>query len=72
MRSIRLLLTVYFLALLAASLLVYGNAEKTLQAKQQAMEQLIDKQYSERCEKEKARLDADWNRQSGRPVFPGS
>lgn len=64
MKSIRLSLMVYFLALLAAallasSLLVYGNAEKTLQAKQQAMKQLIETQYSERCEKEKARLDAD-------------
>ncbi len=64
MRSIRLSLMVYFLALLAvallaASLLMYSNAEQTLKAKQEAMEQLIDKQYSERCEKEKARLDAD-------------
>jgi heavy metal sensor kinase len=64
MRSIRLSLMLYFsgllaVALTAASLLVYHNAELTLQAKQQAMAQLIDKQYSERCEKEKAHLDAD-------------
>ncbi len=64
MKSIRLSLMVYFLALLAAallaaSLLVYRIADQTLQDKQRAMRQLIDKQYSERCEKEKARLDAD-------------
>lgn len=64
MRSIRLSLMVYFLALLgvsllAASLLVYGIAKQTLAAKQQAMVQLIEKQYSERCEKERARLDAE-------------
>ena len=64
MRSIRLSLMVYFLALLAvallaASLLVYSNAEQTLASKQEAMGQLIDKQYTERCDKEKARLDAD-------------
>jgi heavy metal sensor kinase len=64
MKSIRLSLMVYFLALLAvamlaASLLVYRNAESTLASKQQAMTHLIDNQYRERCEKEKARLDAD-------------
>jgi heavy metal sensor kinase len=53
---------VYFLALLAvallaASLLVYQNAEQTLEAKQQAMEKLIDAQYNARTTEEKARLD---------------
>jgi heavy metal sensor kinase len=52
----------YFSALLAvaltvASLLVYRNAELTLQAKQQAMEQLIETQYRERCQEENERLD---------------
>ncbi|HEY7313091.1 MAG TPA: ATP-binding protein [Gemmataceae bacterium] len=64
MRSIRLSLMVCFLGLLAvalttASLLVYRNAE---QAARQAIgdtEQRIEAQYRERCEKEKARLDAD-------------
>ncbi|HTU89893.1 MAG TPA: histidine kinase dimerization/phospho-acceptor domain-containing protein, partial [Gemmataceae bacterium] len=64
MKSIRLSLMVYFLALLAAallaaSLLVYGNAEQYRNAEQKAIEQLIEEQYGERCEKEKARLDAD-------------
>ena len=64
MRSIRLSLMVYFLALLgvsllAASLLVYGIAKQTLAAKQQAMVQLIEKQYAERCEKKRGDLDAD-------------
>lgn len=64
MRSIRLSLMVYFLALLAvalflASLLVYRNAKQTLAAKQQAMVQLIETQYRERREKEKAHLDGD-------------
>ncbi|HEY7422913.1 MAG TPA: ATP-binding protein, partial [Gemmataceae bacterium] len=62
MKSIRLSLMVYFLgllavALLAASLLVYRNAERTLAAKQQAMEQLIRAQYDERGRAEEARLD---------------
>ena len=64
MKSIRLSLMVYFLgllgvALLAASLLVYRNAEQTLESKQRAMEQLIQAQYRERCEKEAGRVDAD-------------
>jgi heavy metal sensor kinase len=64
MRSIRLSLMVYFLALLGvalltASLLVYGYAEQTLQAKQQAMEQLIAKQYDDSSEKKKKSLDDD-------------
>jgi heavy metal sensor kinase len=63
MKSIRLSLMVYFLALLAvaltaASLLVYRNAEQTLESKQQAMEQLIRAQYRERSRDEEARLDA--------------
>src|SRR5579875_3828028 len=62
MKSIRLSLMVYFLsllaaALLAASLLVYRNAEQTLQAKQQAMEQLIQTQYRERCRDAEERLN---------------
>jgi heavy metal sensor kinase len=62
MRSIRLSLMVYFLALLAvallaASLLVYGNAEQTLASKQEAMEQLIKAQYQERCRDKERQLD---------------
>lgn len=53
MKSIRLSLMVYFLALLAvallaASLLVYSNAEQTLASKQEAMEKLIQAQYENR------------------------
>jgi len=53
---------VYFLgllavALLAASLLVYRNAEETLAAKQKAMKDLIDAQYEERSRYEEKRLD---------------
>jgi heavy metal sensor kinase len=64
MKSIRLSLMVCFLALLAvalltASLLVYGNAERTLADKQQTMEQSIKAQYRERCQKKEALLDAD-------------
>jgi signal transduction histidine kinase len=52
MKSIRLSLMLYFLGLLAvalttASLLVYRNAEQTLQSKQQAMAQLIQAQYED-------------------------
>jgi heavy metal sensor kinase len=62
MRSIRLSLMVYFLALLAvallaASLLVYRNAEQTLASKQQAMENLIQEQYRVRSREEERRLD---------------
>ena len=62
MRSIRLSLMVYFLGLLAvalgaASLLVYRNAERTLAAKEQATEKLIQAQYEESCRKEEEQLD---------------
>jgi heavy metal sensor kinase len=62
MHSIRLSLMLYFLALLAvalgvASLLVYQNAEQTRAARQQAMEELIQTQYNERCRDEKEKLD---------------
>ncbi|MHB1426009.1 MAG: sensor histidine kinase [Gemmataceae bacterium] len=64
MKSIRLSLMVYFLALLvvaltAASLLVYGNAEQTLQEKQTAMEKGIESQYLDRCNEENKRLDEE-------------
>ncbi|MGH7173006.1 MAG: sensor histidine kinase [Gemmataceae bacterium] len=64
MKSIRLSLMVCFLGLLAvalltASLLVYRNAEQTLEAKRQTMGQLIETQYRERCQEENARLDTD-------------
>jgi heavy metal sensor kinase len=62
MRSLRLSLTLYFLALLslavgAASWLVYRTAQGTLEAKKQATEQLIQTQYRERCREKEARLD---------------
>jgi heavy metal sensor kinase len=62
MKSIRLSLMIYFLALLAAallaaSLLVYRIAEHTLHDKQQAMEQLIQTQYRERCRDAEERLN---------------
>jgi heavy metal sensor kinase len=64
MKSIRLSLMVYFLALLAvallaSSLLVYSNAEQTLASKREAMEKLIQTQYRERCQEEEERLKAD-------------
>jgi heavy metal sensor kinase len=62
MKSIRLSLMVYFLALLAAALaavsvLVYQTAHQTLLAKKEATRQLLEAQYKERCEKERAKLD---------------
>lgn len=62
MKSIRLALMVYFLALLAvallaASLLMYRNAEQTLHAKQQAMKKLIEAQCRERCQEKKTHFD---------------
>jgi heavy metal sensor kinase len=64
MRSIRLSLMLYFLGLLAvalgaASLLVYRNAEQTLADKQRAMEELIQTQYGERCRDEREKFDHD-------------
>jgi heavy metal sensor kinase len=62
MRSIRLSLTLYFLALLslalgAASWVVHRSARETLEAKKQTTEQLIQTQYRERCREKEARLD---------------
>ena len=62
MRSIRLSLTVYFLALLAvalgaASVLVYRTAHKTLLDKQRSTEALVRAQYDERCRAEADRFD---------------
>jgi heavy metal sensor kinase len=62
MKSIRLSLLVYFLGLLAvalfaASLLVYNIAERTLEAKREAMAQLIQTQYNERCRDGREKLD---------------
>jgi signal transduction histidine kinase len=62
MKSIRLSLLVYFLGLLAvalfaASLLVYRTAKRTLEDKREAMEQLIQTQYNERCRDAREKLD---------------
>src|SRR4051794_15476342 len=64
MRSIRLSLTVYFLALLAvalgaASVLVYSTAHKTLLDKQRSTEELLKAQYDERCRVEGEGFDAN-------------
>src|SRR5262245_41447847 len=53
---------VYFLALLGValgvvSLLVYRLTSQTLQAKRAATEQLLETQYRENCDKERAHLD---------------
>src|SRR6266480_3232702 len=62
MRSIRLSLTLYFLALLgvalgAASFVVYRTARETLEAKKAATEELIQAQYRERSREREARFD---------------
>lgn len=62
MKSIRLALLVYFLGLLAvalltASLLVDRTAERTLEARQEAIAKLIEAQYRERCQDENEQLD---------------
>src|SRR5262249_27875472 len=62
MRSIRLSLLVYFLALLglalgAVSVLVYQTTYQTLLAKKQTTEQLLRAQYEERRQEENAKLD---------------
>jgi heavy metal sensor kinase len=62
MRSIRLSLLVYFLALLAVALgtvsfLVYGSTRRALAEKNEATRQLIERQYQEVCDKERVRLD---------------
>lgn len=66
MKSIRLSLLVYFLALLgvalgAVSLLVYHTTTQTLLEKEQAAAELIRAQCDERGRKEKLDLDADLN-----------
>src|SRR5262249_31126533 len=62
MRSIRLSLTVYFLALLAVALgavsvLVYGNTRQTLEGKERAAEQLVEARYKDDCQREQQTLD---------------
>src|SRR3954466_7611205 len=62
MRSIRLSLTVYFLALLVAalgtvSLLAYQATEKTLEEKNQAAREVIQARFREDSLKEMDRLD---------------
>src|SRR5947199_6694056 len=62
MRSIRLSLTLYFLALLgvalgAASFVVYRTARETLEAKKVTTEELIQAQHRERCREKESRLD---------------
>jgi heavy metal sensor kinase len=62
MRSLRLSLVVYFLALLAlalgaVSLVAYQTANGTLLDKKKTTAALIETQYQENCRKERARLD---------------
>jgi heavy metal sensor kinase len=62
MRSIRLSLVVYFLALLAcavgaAAWLAYQTCDETLQQKKEAARKLIDAQHDENCRQERSRLD---------------
>src|SRR5262249_37439132 len=62
MRSIRLSLTVYLLALLgvalgAASLLAYRTTRQTLEEKEEAARSLVEARYKEECRKEQERLD---------------
>jgi two-component system, OmpR family, heavy metal sensor histidine kinase CusS len=62
MRSIRLSLVVYVLALLAValgavSLLVFHTVHQTLLAKKAATKALLEAQYRERCRKEEAKFD---------------
>jgi signal transduction histidine kinase len=62
MRSIRLSLVVYFLGLLCvslavASLLLYDAARRTLAAKQQAAEELVEARYEERARDARQHLD---------------
>jgi signal transduction histidine kinase len=62
MRSIRLSLTVYFLALVslalgAVSVLVYRSATQTLREKEHAAEQLLQTRYEEECDRERQHLD---------------
>jgi signal transduction histidine kinase len=62
MRSIRLSLAVYFLALLAlalgtASWLIDRTARRTLEDKRRATEELVRSQYSERCREAEQKLN---------------
>jgi signal transduction histidine kinase len=62
MKSIRMSLLVYFLALLAvalgsASLLAYRSAERALEKRKETTKAYIKAQYEERCKKEKSRRD---------------
>src|SRR5436305_539590 len=62
MRSIRLSLTVYFLALLAValgavSLLAYNRTRQTLEGKERAAEQLVEARFQDDCAKERQKLD---------------
>ncbi len=62
MKSIRLSLLLYFLGLLAlaigtASVLAYQTAQRTLEEKKAATQELIEAQYQERCRQEERRLD---------------
>ena len=69
MRSIRLSLVVYFLALLAAamgvaSLLAYRSSQRTLGEKQEAMAKLIQGQYDQRVREERRKFDHDLETQA--------
>ena len=62
MKSIRLSLMFYFLALLAvalgtASLLAYRSAQQALEKKKESAEALVRAQYKERHDQQIARLD---------------
>src|SRR5262249_21931119 len=62
MRSIRLSLMLYFLGLLtlalgAVSPLVYHTVYQTLRVKQEAVAQLVNQRYEERCEEAKRQFD---------------
>ncbi|HLJ96827.1 MAG TPA: ATP-binding protein [Gemmataceae bacterium] len=62
MRSIRLSLLLYFLMLLAvalgaASVCAYQYTQRVLDAKLEAREQLLKKQYEEDCRRKKSRFD---------------
>jgi heavy metal sensor kinase len=69
MRSIRLSLVFYFLALLALALgavsaLVFRTAHQTLLAKKDATQKLLEAQYRERREKEDAKLNDELHNQA--------
>src|SRR5262245_8018462 len=69
MRSIRLSLVVYFLALLVAamgvaSLLAYRSSQRTRGEKQQAMAKQIKGQYDQRVREENRKFDHDLETQA--------